>query len=250
MKDRFIAYLDILGFKEQLKKISTEPSLEDNLIAALKTFKAKGDLTSDRRAVSCFSDLIVISYPIDTIVGMARDKLSENFNSLIKDCLILTIKLLEVGLIVRGGITVGKLYHKDQIILGEGLVEANNIEEKLAFYPRIIVKDTAIEKQGIGIEGFQSHSESYNNCLIKDFDWMIYLSYLSYSKEYFENEEQYKTFLTKVNHTKLKLHEDARNDYSIKSKAWWFDETFTTYLKTLPESIRSIVRPHLSSESI
>lgn len=53
--------------------------------------------------------------------------------------------LLQYGLLLRGGIAVGKLYHDGEIVYGPGLVKAYELESKLAIYPRIIMDSSDFE---------------------------------------------------------------------------------------------------------
>ena len=56
---------------------------------------------------------------------------------------VLIVDLLKLGFLVRGAVTFGDLHHKDNVVFGPALNEAVEIEEKEAFYPRIIVSEKA-----------------------------------------------------------------------------------------------------------
>lgn len=90
-----------------------------------------------------FSDHIVISYPLDS----ARKELDNNEN-LVAAVLIhnalrriqhIAIAALDLGLLIRGGATIGKLYHADGVVFGDALIEAHEIESQVAFYPRVVL---------------------------------------------------------------------------------------------------------------
>ena len=55
----------------------------------------------------------------------------------------LIIELLRIRFLVRGAIVLGPLHHRDNVIFGPALLEAVNIEENEAFYPRILISDDA-----------------------------------------------------------------------------------------------------------
>lgn len=55
--------------------------------------------------------------------------------------------LLEKGIFTRGAITIGLYYSDENIIFSGGLVEAYNLESKVAKYPRIIVSDKLINSE-------------------------------------------------------------------------------------------------------
>lgn len=60
----------------------------------------------------------------------------------------LVLGLLHRGFLVRGGIALGDLHHRDNVIFGPALNEAVQIEQREAVYPRILVSDAAVEHLG------------------------------------------------------------------------------------------------------
>jgi len=52
--------------------------------------------------------------------------------------------LLFRGILTRGGITSGLLYHNSQVVLGRGLIDAYYLESKLAKYPRIVISEDIV----------------------------------------------------------------------------------------------------------
>lgn len=51
----------------------------------------------------------------------------------------LTYSALSMGLLIRGGATVGPLHHSKNVVLGDALIEAYELESSVAIYPRIAV---------------------------------------------------------------------------------------------------------------
>ena len=45
----------------------------------------------------------------------------------------------------RGAVVLGPVHHCDNVIFGPALLEAVKIEEREAFYPRILVSDTVVD---------------------------------------------------------------------------------------------------------
>lgn len=137
-QNRIVAYIDILGFKETIKK--TEGATGDknlllNLINVIDILKdeveraiSKGEFPPGTTA-SMFSDCIVVSIPTRESRGAY--------------CLFMILKKLQVQLIrheilLRGSIVMGELIHREGLIIGPGLISAYQMESK-AIYPRIIV---------------------------------------------------------------------------------------------------------------
>ncbi len=53
--------------------------------------------------------------------------------------------LLVAGYLTRGAAVVGKLYHRDNVIFGPALIEAFNAETREAYYPRILLTQSALD---------------------------------------------------------------------------------------------------------
>jgi hypothetical protein len=54
-------------------------------------------------------------------------------------------RLLTLGLVFRGAIVAGPLYHDDRTIIGPAFVRAYQLERAAAIYPRVIIDDSALE---------------------------------------------------------------------------------------------------------
>lgn len=154
-KYRLIAFIDILGWKETVnndkvdrlftvlenlkEKILEETLLERHLaetkskssdpkkLAEARLFVQKQD-----RQITLFSDSVIISY------GGDKDNLEWSFHELIASIFQLHQKLLSDGYLIRGAITYGKLYHKQEKCFGPALVRAIGLEACYAIHPRII----------------------------------------------------------------------------------------------------------------
>ena len=131
-EERVIAFLDILGVKELLKD-------DQNRSKIFEAVDILSDYQVDKQAnfeSTFFSDSIVISFPLSK-----NDKNNlENLRRLVYDVTLkLCARLFLRGILLRGSITSGKLYHKGNIIIGQALVDAYEMESKIAFYPRIIL---------------------------------------------------------------------------------------------------------------
>jgi hypothetical protein len=146
-EDRFVAYIDILGWSDASATCSPEVAAAAELIhsvAAGRSSHAKAAVQArageykwinplwlDSQA-GAFSDNIVISSHADNgprILGSAAD---------------IQGGLLAIGFLSRGGIAFGPVYHRDAIVMGPALVEAVRLE-KTADMPRIVVAESALQ---------------------------------------------------------------------------------------------------------
>lgn len=88
--------------------------------------------------ITHFSDCIVMSAPVS---------INGSCNLLIRAINELMYSFFDRGILLRGGISIGKLIHENSgVLFGPGLIEAYQLESKEAKYPRIVVSKCCREK--------------------------------------------------------------------------------------------------------
>ncbi|MDR4498416.1 MAG: hypothetical protein MRK02_10920 [Candidatus Scalindua sp.] len=158
-KEKIIAFIDILGFESLIKRLPEDQQLFQNLDYALNRIKhiekqtKNKELITSNLEVSVFSDCIAISAEKDKI------------RSLIWTSGWLQAELLYVGILARGGISIGPVIHENGILYGQGIISAYRLESKTAVYPRIVVSDQIIK----------NYYKEISLYLEKDFDSMFYI---------------------------------------------------------------------------
>jgi hypothetical protein len=139
---RALIYFDILGWKELIRRSATEPRLHSKIEAALTLFEATKPVFSiagpgPQFRLSNFSDHFVVSAPLS---------FSGTFGFLAAATKNTVVQLMALQqLCVRGAIVVGDLVHETDRIYGPALLEAHDIESRVARYPRIVLSEEAIE---------------------------------------------------------------------------------------------------------
>lgn len=156
-EDHIVAFVDILGFRALLRRMTRDPSiyslvknvLNDIAVDHERHRKALVDYerhgwNDERRfprlrmQMTQFSDNVVMSKPINT----EEPKIAaEIVVHLVSD---FAARLLRAGVLVRGGIAKGWLYHEGNVLFGEGLVTAYELESGVARMPRIVVADDVV----------------------------------------------------------------------------------------------------------
>ncbi|MDR2193557.1 MAG: hypothetical protein LBP19_03705 [Treponema sp.] len=156
---RIVAFIDILGFTNLVKtgaETENETTLEDiyNILKYLSAWQTRQPNTWDHRFINsdpdvqqntqayevknlyctCFSDSLVVSMPYDDM------RFPRQFSTFVSNLAHIGSKLIQLGVLIRGGIAKGKLMHDSQgIIFGPAFNEAYDIERNKAEYPRIIL---------------------------------------------------------------------------------------------------------------
>ena len=139
-EDRVVAFLDVLGWRNAIQASVSDPELRKKMGAALKFIEGVGKM-ADRFEENWggkrfhefgeygqFSDSIVISMPAESGIFTLPRNVAFHGNAIMMS-----------GLLVRGGITVGPLYHRGNIAFGPALTKAYDLQSELAIYPRIVV---------------------------------------------------------------------------------------------------------------
>jgi len=142
--DRFVAFIDILGFKDLIDQSTTQNSevTVDSIREALQPPKpaAKGqivlgqigDISKSGHRQTTFSDSVVISTE-PTPLGLVH---------LVNHCERIARKLLDFGHLCRGGIARGDLYHEsDGTLFGPAMLRAYELEQTPPGYPRILLDE-------------------------------------------------------------------------------------------------------------
>lgn len=161
---RICAFIDILGFKNEI--LNSDDERRAKIISLIEEFTLEdsqqgmnsqnlglGIISHPSAEVTSFSDNIVISSNLKDYTRKIKygNKIEEIKESPIKFVEHIFIKIISVywralhlGLLFRGGITIGKLYHKNRVVVGEALVNSYELETKTSM-PRIEVSKEVID---------------------------------------------------------------------------------------------------------
>jgi hypothetical protein len=155
-----VLFLDFLGFATAVQHWDDERIGE--LITALAAiadaqseFDIKGERQSDGSykitspaGITTFSDHIVVSYPRlakpAEIAGDLWALVSSAWDNMVRQQMQkisaqVAMAGLDVGLLMRGGLSRGTLYHRGRVVVGEGMIDAYRLESKVARTARVVV---------------------------------------------------------------------------------------------------------------
>jgi hypothetical protein len=168
-EQRIVAFIDILGFKEIVRRSENDTATIGLLYTIINYFKSwekplkwdlnlieieedaqkKGVSTFDIKGktnITSFSDCIVVS----VIVNGDVNKMT---STLVANLAFIGANLMEQGILFRGGLTIGNIFHNNNgIVFGQALIDAFELEQKHAKYPRIILSDKLIKELNYPIE--------------------------------------------------------------------------------------------------
>jgi len=164
-EQRLCAFVDILGFRDLVKRSVKHPALQGRIQQPLRKFvselpvwerdnptdiiearlkqqgisdsKSKAESLVDKYvATECclnFSDSLVFSATLN----------DHAITTIVTSLLFLSIRLAEIGKYARATGCLGPLCHEKDLCFGPALIAAYDLERWIAFYPRIVVSTEA-----------------------------------------------------------------------------------------------------------
>jgi hypothetical protein len=143
--ERAVAFLDVLGFRRLIEEAESSAAGFFKLVGLKHVLESHVRFNNETLAPTVppevhpkyifISDSIIISVPLH----------HGNFDGLdivVLKCIEVAQKLLESGYLLRGGISVGKVWHEESNIFGSGYIDAYQTEQA-AKHPRIMLSQTA-----------------------------------------------------------------------------------------------------------
>jgi hypothetical protein len=145
---RLVVFYDVLGWRSEIAKAGDDQNKIGGLRRLILSHSRVLRMPVKARVnVSTFSDNIVISTPVD----------KANLPYFLRSIAIMQLMTASMHFLLRGGITVGNIYHDDEVVFGPALNRAYELESQIAVVPRIVMDDEVM--QLAKIEGFDAFED-------------------------------------------------------------------------------------------
>lgn len=181
---RFIAFVDILGFRDLIRESEKHASRIAEIADALTAIADAGDkIKQDSRELGffAFSDSIVITSKED----------AASFGALLYRLQLLYLRLIRVGILCRGAVECGNLIHENAYVFGPALIDAYSKEQALAVHPRLLLSTRVLEKMDeYGKD--EKWKKRFNGSVFRDGDGCIFFDPLTRLDGYFWEEDAQK----------------------------------------------------------
>jgi class 3 adenylate cyclase len=169
--DRIVGFVDILGFADLVGRAHNDPDLRARIVDALdkvRTTAAPGDGATGLRTQN-FSDSLILS----------ADHSPDGLWHLLLSLDALAIGLLEIGVLIRGGVTIGGMHQGERVVFGVAVNEAYRLESVVAKVPRVVLSARAIDAANRYAQEHEIWETYRNSRLLRDADGVWHLNYLT-----------------------------------------------------------------------
>lgn len=211
-QEKYVAFLDILGFKEIVKSSSNKngnhgkskihQALRYMDIIAEMNDQAANNINKEN-VIRHISDSIILSYPV------------HNFELLLESVATLQFNLAEYGMYLRGAITFGEVFDEDGPIYGPGIIEAYELESSHAIYPRVILSESVLKKE-------KETLKIISQTIKTDRDGMVYINW-KYRKSQ-NNHEHFNNIILGINSNITKMLKKYKKKPNIHQKYQWLND--------------------------
>ena len=229
-EDRAVAFIDVLGFKQVVdaagqgvQKHMELESLIDVLESAVPKLDGTVDKTVPRDLIPkhfYISDSIILSAPLTSTKMPSYRGLS----TLVMRVIQISHILLSKGFLLRGGISVGPIWHTDSNIVGPAYQEAYQIETK-TLVPRVELSPNA-KSHWLSTEGSSSTMclEYMNRFIVN-----VLHDYYIQDKSPGAAKRAFGDYARIIERKMIANHPE-----SVRYKWWWFKEFLDSEVKRNP----------------
>lgn len=221
----YIAFLDILGFKELIK---TTPCDE---LYSIFTSKMKNPLSAIHKGTEKIFDMKEVKFKVmsDSVCLCVDSSIQNALFGLICTCADFQVELMKLStpILCRGAIVRGDILWDGDIIYGPGFIDAYKMEENNAKYPRIIMTRSTYESSKKNTE--ESLMNDLSNLLFVDYDDFLTIN----SMDLFEGFDTHGTYCENLNNHILDVLGDTV-DNSVREKYMYLKANLLRWYK--PES--------------
>lgn len=230
----FVAFIDILGFRELIHNSSRDREVRRALIEAFDKISGFGESIRQK-----YSELRFFAFS-DSIIVLAQDS-AEAASALLSRVQWLYFRLLRYGILSRGVIDFGRAIHTDKYVFGPAIVSAYEKEVALADVPRILVTKAALSKLDELAEA-EAVREQLDEALFRDDDGVVYLDPITLLDGFFwENDARklklgHSIFITIRGHVRDNLKSRTESP-KIFRKYRWVAERLDEFLKRNSSSL-------------
>jgi len=237
-EDRYVAFVDILGFRNIVARMEREQGLFSTVRDALKTIDEQArEFRNYRVARKKSHEALIASgqVPLTPPPQLQMTAFSDCYVisetapawRVLAGVQALGATLLAQGILCRGAVVRGAAYHRDRVLFGPAVIEAYELESQVAKYPRILVTEKVRKA------AWDYHKDRWKGRLfIQDTDGCWFINVLTPSMSVWKalpttNEDvSSREFLQTVRKRLTRQLSEAQADLGRLSKLQWLGNHF------------------------
>lgn len=223
-QNRVVFFFDILGFRDLIETNQKVKGSDCTTIYEVFNFIDNfyqdeiDEKYSETKQITFFSDSVIISF--------VEDEPDQVFKT-VADIQILLVNLVLKGIVMRGAISYGQLFHNEKFLFGPAFVEAYLIETNKAKYPRIVCESSIIvlSQKGKYLDDAKQDLETFYEIVKPDNDDFWYIDYFEGIESLFDDNYGHIDYLLTLRKLIVDNIQSATTD-DIKQKYLWMKEKF------------------------
>lgn len=173
LKESYVVYLDTLGTHDRIEQLDNGKLQAEVALNRYRWFLHDPAWDPAAQCFLPFSDNVIVGAPI------TRDSYGEHgyeLGMLLNSVRGYQLNMSARGRFVRGGVARGSLYMDDRFVTGKALVDAVNLDEKVAVFPRVVLSDGCLD----AIASLREDDDWYwDSTLLVDSDGLTFVNYLT-----------------------------------------------------------------------
>lgn len=204
----YVAFLDILGFKNYINKACFDEvseifkNIAHGTNAKMALFRATFDKNDKYGQYNIALDNTTIKVMSDSIVVACDCKYPKALLAVVDMCWLIQHYLYDCSIptYLRGGIAQGDYYQDNEVMFGKGMIDAYIAQEELSIYPRIILNEKIVNESSFFEDEFEGEHRRliladdgfyYIDCLYQFLDCSEFKFFYSNAIKIKESIEQY-----------------------------------------------------------
>ena len=223
-QNRVVFFFDILGFRDLVNREFLKDNTKSEKIYEAFEFINKfyedeiPDEYNPTKQITFFSDSVLISFVPDD---------PDTIFSTIATLQILLLNLANRSIVMRGGISVGQLFHDSKYIFGPAFIAAYDIESKIAKFPRIICDDSIVllSQKGKALHSARQDLEIFTHIVRQDNDKYWHIDYIGNIESLFDTGYEQIDYLMKL-HDFIVDNLKENTEPNVLEKYQWMKEKY------------------------
>ncbi|MGE0201507.1 MAG: hypothetical protein AB7P76_11125 [Candidatus Melainabacteria bacterium] len=246
--DRYVAFIDILGFENLIKRTEIDVELQQNVQSVLTRVFLSQDpgeppLLEGQENDEGWGYLKPRMYSFSDCIAMSANVDKDSLQTLIYKIYELVSGLLAFGVFTRGAIVKGKLYDDRQVIYGPALIDAYKKEQNEAIYPRVIFSEEVICELSAEVNKVPSHLRNrYGNAIRRADDSFYHIGVLNMGpvpetpeEKIRHNQEKWEQWLKNIHCAILEQLALNKDKPKILKKYEWFSGYYNEFVSATPQ---------------